>query len=68
MYKKMLLLFISIVLTGFLTVFALEKPRWVSQPIYVYIPKAGNYSVLMARAFKQWEEKSNQLVRFEFVT
>ena len=68
MLKKVLLIFILIFFTGLLTVFALEKPRWVSQPIYVYIPKSGNYSVLMARAFKQWEEKSNQLVRFEFVT
>lgn len=47
--------------------FALEKPRWVGQPIYVYIPKYGNMSVLMKQAFQSWERQSKSLVRFKFV-
>ena len=27
--------------------FALEKPRWIGLPIYVYIPEYGRMSVLM---------------------
>lgn len=68
MLKKLLLTLLFLIFGSLCITFALEKPRWVAQPIYVYIPKAGNYSVLMVKAFKQWEEKSNELVRFEFVS
>lgn len=44
-----------------------EKPRWVGQPIYVYIPQYGNMSVLMKQAFMEWENKSKGTVRFKFV-
>ena len=47
--------------------FALEKPRWVGQPIYVYIPENGYMSRLMQQAFKTWEKDSKGLVRFKFV-
>lgn len=58
-----------ILLSTITIVMAVEKPRWVAQPIYVYIPNdAGNYSQLMAQAFKTWEEQSDELVRFDFVS
>lgn len=47
--------------------FALESPRWISQPIYVYIPQFGYFTDLMVKAFKTWESKSDSLVRFQFV-
>ena len=63
---------VFVVLLFFITtifVLAAEKPRWVSQPIYVYIPNnAGNYSKLMHQAFITWEKQSNRLVRFSFVS
>lgn len=46
---------------------ALEKPRWVAAPIYVYIPEYGNMSKLMRQAFEAWEYQSKSLVRFKFV-
>ena len=66
MLKKFLLLFIFLGLTIQLA-FTAENPRWVSQPINVYIPAYGNYSNLMRKAFMAWEEKSDRLVRFKFV-
>ena len=47
--------------------FSLEKPRWVGQPIYVYIPEYGNMSKLMKQAFDSWQNTSKQLVRFKYV-
>lgn len=68
MLKKVLLLF-SLFLFSSLTVISAEKPRWVSQPINVYIPNnAGNYSKLMQQAFTTWERQSDELVRFSFVS
>lgn len=49
------------------TGYALDYPRWASQPIYVYIPQYGNMSVLMRQAFMAWQDKSKSLVRFKFV-
>ena len=46
---------------------ALEKPRWVGAPIYVYIPEYGQMSDLMQQAFEAWEHRSKKLVRFKFV-
>lgn len=63
--KKYLLLIVLIIST--LACVALEKPRWVGQPIYVYVPEYGNMSVLMKQAFTAWQTKSNNLVRFKFV-
>ncbi len=63
--KKIFLLIVLIITT--LTCIALEKPRWVGQPIYVYIPEYGNMSVLMKQAFNAWQTKSKNLVRFKFV-
>ena len=68
MFKKSFLLLMLTILSSFIVVFAAEKPRWVAQPIYVYIPNFGNYTNMMVTAFKQWEEKSDKLVRFEFVS
>ena len=65
MFKKFFLIFVLIITT--LTCLALEKPRWVGQPIYVYIPEYGNMSVLMKQAFTAWQTKSKNLVRFKFV-
>ena len=50
------------------TAYAAENPRWITQPINVYIPKYGDYSKLMYRAFVAWEEKARRLVRFKFVS
>lgn len=47
--------------------FALEKPRWVGQPIYVYIPSDhGNMTKLMQQAFLSWQTTSKGLVKFKF--
>ena len=63
--KKLFLMIILMLTT--LTCFALEKPRWVGQPIYVYIPVYGNMSTLMKQAFNAWQTKSDNLVRFRYV-
>ena len=62
--------FISILTICLLTImscFALERPRWVSQPIFVYIPEYGNMSKLMRQAFDSWQNTSKQLVRFKYL-
>ncbi len=64
--KKFIIL-ILLLLTP-ITCFALEKPRWVGLPIYVYIPEYGNMSKLMKQAFEAWEDRSKSLVRFKFVS
>lgn len=64
--KKIFYLVLILLITG-ICCFALEKPRWVGQPIYVYIPEYGNMSVLMKQAFESWQNTSKQLVRFKFV-
>ena len=46
---------------------AAERPRWVGQPIYVYVPEYGNMSNLMKQAFLAWQDKSRNLIRFKFV-
>ncbi len=63
---KKFVLFLLLILPT-ITCLALEKPRWVSQPIYVYIPEYGNMSILMKQAFNAWQEHSKSLVRFKFV-
>ena len=65
MKKLILTLFI---LMFSMSCFSAEKPRWVSQPICVYIPpEYGNMSRLMKQAFDAWQIKSNGLVRFKYV-
>ena len=64
---KKYLTILLIILTTACTL-AAEKPRWVAQPIYVYIPEYGNMSVLMKQAFLTWQNQSKSLVRFKFVT
>ena len=64
--KKILISVVLILSTA--VCFALEKPRWVGQPIFVYIPEYGNFSLLMKQAFEAWQEKSGALVRFKFVS
>lgn len=61
--------FLTILLLLFSTtiVFSAEFPRWVSQPIYVYIPQYGNYTPLMKKAFSSWEQLAKSLVRFKYV-
>ena len=63
--KKIFLLFVLILTT--LVCLAAERPRWVAQPIYVYVPESGNMSVLMKQAFMAWQNQSKSLVRFKFV-
>lgn len=65
MKKIFLTVFIIFALSA--GVYALEKPRWVGLPIYVYIPQNGNMSKLMQQAFESWEAQSKNLVRFKFV-
>ena len=66
--KKIFFLFLTLVL-GLNVAISAEKPRWVGQPIYVYIPdNAGDYSRLMQQAFITWEKQSDELVRFTFVS
>ncbi len=65
MKKIFTILFLILSITAAI---ALEKPRWVGQPIYVYIPEYGNMSVLMKQAFEAWQNTSKNLVRFKFVS
>ena len=65
MIKRLLL--ILFVFSISFSCMALEKPRWVGSPIYVYIPEYGRMSDLMKQAFRAWEYQSKKLVRFKFV-
>lgn len=64
--KKILLSVFILIFTSLFCISA-ERPRWVGQPIYVYIPEYGNMSRLMQQAFTSWEKESGSLVRFKFV-
>ena len=66
MFKKIFLT-LFIILFSALTTLSAEKPRWVAQPVYVYIPNYGNISKYMQQAFLEWENKSNELIKFKFV-
>ena len=63
--KKIFVVLISIITIA--CCISAERPRWVGQPIYVYVPEYGNMSVLMKQAFMAWQNQSKQLVRFKFV-
>ena len=63
--KKIFTILILIICT--LACIAAERPRWVAQPIYVYIPEYGKMSVLMKQAFTEWQNESKNLVRFKFI-
>ena len=65
--KKVLLLLCVVFVFMVSVCFAFERPRWVGQPIYVYVPQYGQMSTLMKQAFMAWEKKSNSTVRFSFV-
>lgn len=64
--RKFLVLILLLITS--LVCLALEKPRWVGLPIYVYIPEYGQMSRLMKQAFEAWEDSSKSLVRFKFVS
>lgn len=66
MLKKLFIICLMLITTT-LFACAAEKPRWVAQPVYVFIPKQGNLSNYMQNAFKEWENKSGELIRFRFV-
>ena len=63
--KKLILL--TFLFISMISCIAFERPRWVGQPIYVYIPEYDNMSLLMEQAFRSWQTKSKNLVRFKFV-
>lgn len=65
---KRFLLVILALFTITLSCISADPDRWLSMPIYVYIPQYGNYSRLMQQAFVAWEKKSNGMVRFKFVS
>lgn len=65
--KKVFIILTVFIITS-LTCLALDYPRWKSMPIPVYVPKYGTYSTLMIRAFNAWQNKSNNLVRFQYVS
>ena len=65
--KKFLILFsVLILFTSF--VCAATYPRWRAMPIRVYIPQNGEYSKLMVKAFNTWQQKTNGIVRFKYVS
>ena len=66
MIKKIFIL-CFILLSSVLLAISAERPRWVAQPVYVYITEYGNMSDYMQQAFMEWEEKSGELLRFKFV-
>ena len=63
--KKFIVLIFLLIFSS--VVFAYEYPRWVSQPINVYIPDVPYFADLMERAFDEWEIASDDLVRFKYV-
>ena len=64
--KKIFSILVLVLITT-ICCFALEKPRWVGQPIYVYIPQNhGNMTKLMQQAFLSWQTTSKGLVKFKF--
>lgn len=61
-------LFCLLLLITITPCFAYESPRWVSQPINVYVPpNYGAFSKWMKQSFIDWQKTSRGLVRFEFV-
>ena len=66
MFKRILFT-CYILLSLTLITYSAEKPRWVAQPIYVYIPEYDSFSDYMQKAFLEWENKSDGLVRFKFM-
>ena len=66
-FKKIFMCFFFVFFLSILQSYSAEKPRWVAQPIYVYVSDLNYYSDLMKNAFKEWEEVSDGLVRFKFV-
>ena len=66
--KKIFNFILLVVLTLTLTVSAAEYPRWVGQPIRVYLPEFPYFSKLMKNAFDEWEDVSDSLVSFRYVT
>ena len=66
MIKKIFIL-CFVLLSAVLLAISAERPRWVAQPVYVYIPEYGSMSDYMQQAFMEWEEKSGELLRFKFV-
>ena len=65
--KKVLLLLCVVFVFTVSICFSYERPRWVGQPIYVYVPQYGQMSTLMKQAFMAWEKKSDSTVRFQFI-
>ena len=65
--KKIIFLVALFIITSF-SVLGAELPRWVGQPIHVYIPEYSYFSSLMKQAFTTWENKSGGLVRFKFTS
>ncbi len=66
--KKFLILCLTLIITS-VSVSAYTTPRWKAMPIRVYIPQnRGNYTVLMQKAFSAWQTKSQEIVRFKYVT
>ena len=67
-FKRFILLLIILLITNSTFTMAAEKPRWVGLPIYVHIEEYGEYTRLMEKAFLAWEEISDDLIRFDFVS
>ena len=65
--KKILILFCVFILSSSV-VFALEKPRWETKPIKVYIPGNSYTSKIMKNAFLQWQTRTNSAVWFSFLS
>lgn len=63
--KKFLIILLLFLTTA--VVFSAEYPRWVAQPISVYIPQYGSFTPLMKKAFTAWQHYSKNLVRFQYV-
>lgn len=63
--KKFLIILLFFISTT--VVYSAEYPRWVAQPIYVYVPEYGSFTQLMKKAFYTWQNYSKNLVRFQYV-
>lgn len=64
---KKILALVAIYCTTISASLGAEYPRWVSLPINVYIPDVPYFSKLMYQAFDEWENASDNIVRFKYV-
>lgn len=67
-FVKKILILTAVLILFPLSVLSYSYPRWKTLPIHVYVPQGSKYSSLMVKAFGAWQQKSNNIVRFKYVS